>query len=325
MNYWQGKRILWMGTSIPEGQDTALGSIGLPMSYPALVGQLLGAHVDNISLGSSMCRASTRTGDAADGGTANILRAFSATCEEKEALIRDWQHIRHRLRQPEMYPQLGEEATTSREASFEHRLLPYLDGRLPMPDLFVIDHGHNDYKYTLPDGTSDITLIPSEETIRSGLLAPDTYMTGGGFAGLSRFLGDLSNVPDLPGFAAGLNRNCYIGSVSFICTLILHHNPRARFVFISNYEAVQKPELIAAQRYIADSWHFPLIEVWKKLGFSGHIIPGTAALNRLRPGLEDITAQQLYCPDTTHPHSDESGYAVSLYANAIASELARCV
>ena len=45
--YWQGKKIVWVGTSIPAGTTT-----GFP-SYPILVGQYLDANVTNSSVGGS--------------------------------------------------------------------------------------------------------------------------------------------------------------------------------------------------------------------------------------------------------------------------------
>ena len=38
-----------------------------------------------------------------------------------------------------------------------------------MPDLFVIDHGHNDWKYRDANGNIDIELEPTVENIKNGL------------------------------------------------------------------------------------------------------------------------------------------------------------
>ena len=91
-----------------------------------------------------------------------------------------------------------------------------------MPDLFVIDHGHNDWKYRDANGNIDIELEPTVENIKNGLLAEDTYMIANDYANLKRYFGDLSDFPQdkLEEFAASVNRNCYKGAVNFIMTLI---------------------------------------------------------------------------------------------------------
>ena len=85
-----------------------------------------------------------------------------------------------------------------RSGTFEEKLLPYLDGRKPMPDLWIIDHGHNDWKYRDSKGKIDIALQPTRENIDSGELAEDTYMTetigGVRYARLQKFLGSFDNI-----------------------------------------------------------------------------------------------------------------------------------
>ena len=197
-----------------------------------------------------------------------------------------------------------------------------------MPDLFVIDHGHNDFKYTLPEGGSDIGLLPIVANI-GGDLAEDTYMTANDNAKLESFFGSLANIPAArkAEFVASVNRNCYIGAVNFIVTLILHYNPHARILFISNYEyengnQPQYTPLIPAQETLAKSWAFPLCEVYKYLGFSNHLIPGSMAwFNATYPAqtpvTTDITVYKAYLPDGVHPHSDITGIANNNYAGII--------
>jgi hypothetical protein len=324
-NQWKGKTILWMGTSIPEGKDTALDSTGNGKSYPKMVGERLGANVINIALGSSMIRANTRFGDYTDGYSHNILRAFSATSEEKEYLIANWETIRQKLRDPDTYTTLSDnDKKVCRESSYEHRLLPYLNGTYPMPDLFVIDHGHNDYKYTLSDGSTDIGIAPTLANIgKDKEVAFDSKMfDGSSYAGLENVYGSLAKMNQPTVFKYSVNRNCYWGAVNFICTLIYKYNPRARIVFVGNIDDKQHDGLCDAQVTIARDWCFPLIRMWEKLGFGMHYIPGT--YNYWGGTGLDLSQKAIYCKDGTHPHSDTTGESMELYTDILVDALKEC-
>ncbi len=326
-NNLRGKTILWLGTSIPEGHDLGEPDPEKRKTYPQICGELLGATVINQALGASMCRANMRTGDFVGGNANNITRCLSQTLEEKEYLIEHWAEINPLLKNPQIYPD-GLEAVKDvkvRPASFERKLLPFLDGTFPMPDLFVIDHGHNDTQRPSPQHELDILLEPTVANIRNGYLAEDTYMTKNGYANLKRFFGDLSGIPEekFASFIASVNRNCFIGAMNFICTLILHYNPRARIVFLANLDN-NKKELLVAQRKIAESWCFPLLEPGKKLGLGEHIIPGTAKFWD-ENGTTDLVQKNLYCKDNVHPHTDTTGRTIWLYGHIIAMELKNMV
>ena len=337
-NYWANKNIWWCGTSIPAGSDATLGSEETVAGmYPKQVGVNLDATVFNEAVGGSMCRANVRTGDYNGANITNITSALSMTNEEVEAFIANYDTLRS-LPKNSGWPTTLSTGNVNRlrAASFEKKLLPYLNGTKPFPDLFVIDHGHNDWKYNKSDGTSDITIEPTIENIQSGELAEDTYMTANNNANLERFFGSLADIPSArkEEFIASINRNCYIGSVNFIITLILRYNPHARIIFISNYEYKNGAgkgyaPLINAQEYLANSWAFPLCEVYKYLGFSDHIIPGSMNwFNSEYPNVTrstaDVTCFRAYNPDNVHPHSDTTGDANKNYAGIIAEFIKTC-
>lgn len=319
-DYWNGKTIWWCGTSIPAG------------GYPQIVGAMLGATVINQAVGGSMCRANVRTGDYVGANFNNITSPLSATKEEIEAFITNYDSIKSGLIGTVPESLSDEQLTRLRAASFEDKLLPYLDGTEDMPDLFVIDHGHNDFKYLLSNNTSDIGLEPTVANI-GGELAADSFMTTNDCAKLESFMGSLDDIPsaEKTNFIASLNRNCYIGAVNFIITLILHYNPRARIVFISNYEYedgihTSYAPLIPAQESLAESWAFPLCEVWKKYGYSAHFIPGSKTwFNTKYPDVTaattDVQVAKIYTPDGVHPHSDPSGNSNRVYAGILAEWL----
>ena len=320
-NYWSGKYIWWCGTSIPAG------------GYPLLVGEELGAIVFQEAVGGSMCRANVSTGDYNGANISNITSSLSMTIEEANAFIDNYDMLRG-LSKNSSWPETLTQSQINRllSGSFESKLLPYLDGSKPMPDLFVIDHGHNDWKYRDKNGNIDIELEPTIENIKSGLLAEDTYMTANNYANLKKYFGGLENFPEdkLEEFAASVNRNCFKGSVNFILTLILSRNPHARIAFISNYEYENGynkaySNVIDAQKSLAEEWCFPIFEIYKYLGYSDKIIPGTKDyMTELYPNYvfeEDITVYEIYNVDKVHPSSDTTGTANKIYAGLISSFL----
>lgn len=337
-NYWTNKNIWWCGTSIPAGSDATLGSEETVAGmYPKQVGVNLDATVYNEAVGGSMCRANVRTGDYNGANISNITSALSMTNEEVELFIANYDTLKGLSKNTSWSSSLSSgEQNRMRAASFEKKLLPYLNGTKVFPDLFVIDHGHNDWKYSKSDGTSDIILEPTIENIQSGELAEDTYMTANNNANLEKFFGSLANIPSeqKAKFIASVNRNCYIGAVNFIITLILKYNPHARIVFISNYEYKNGDgkgyaPLIDAQESLADSWAFPLCEVYKYLGFSDHIIPGSMDwFNTNYPNVSratsDVSCYRVYNPDKVHPHSDTTGDANKNYAGVISEFIKTC-
>lgn len=319
LNPFEGKKITIYGTSIPAGQDNN--------NYPLLIGKKLGATMSNEAIPSSMIRRSTRTGDYVGTAWANIKNCMSKTLEEVQDLIDNWDTYRLTLSPPETTtPMSAADQLYCERSSFETILTPYLDGTKDMPDLFILDHGHNDWKYTRSNGSSDIDLEPTVANIQSGELAEDTFMTDNNNAKLESFFGSLDKIDpaDKDDFIASVNRNCYIGATNFIMTYILTINPRARFVFISNYEDwSQYSPLIGAQETIASEWLMPLCEVYKRLGYSNKIIPNTYDYwGDART--YDLNMYDIYLKDKVHPHSDTTGQANEIYAAIIAEFLTGC-
>lgn len=232
---WSGKTILWMGTSIPAGSDPALESEGDGTTYPDIIASSLGATCVNIAKGSSCIRINSSAGayDAFKHG--HLMRSLSRTLAEADIVKSNWNTIKTNV--VEATSSISDtDFNTMKSHSFETLLLPYLNGTKAMPDLFVIDHGHNDTRPRGIDGNQDSLVKPTLENIENGILAEDTYMTANNYANLKLALNnDLSKIEDVASFAASLNRNCFIGAVNFIITLIYRYNPQARIVIVSDY------------------------------------------------------------------------------------------
>ena len=316
-NHWSGKTIWWCGTSIPAG------------GYPELAGEILGASVINTAVGGSMCRANVRTGDYDGANISNITSALTMTSAEAETFILNYDNLKTLPRNPSWPESLSDQQIKRmRDASFEVKILPYLDGRKPMPDLWIIDHGHNDWKYRDSRGDIDIALAPTRENIDRGELAEDIYMTetidGVPYARLQSYLGSFENIKpsQLDDFVCSLNRNCYYGALNFMTTLILVHNPQARFMMIGNYSNEYSGEtgyanLVPAQKAWAAEWCFPFCDIASCFGTSQHIIPGTQNWNG-ENFLYDTDVFHIYCPDGVHPSSDGTTHSLQIYAGIIA-------
>ena len=315
-NHWAGKTIWWCGTSIPAGK------------YPELVGEMLGANMINTSVGGSMCRANVRTGDYNGANISNITSALSRTKEEGEIFIANYSTLRQ-LDKNSSWPATLDSNYEKRirEGSFEDKLMPYLDGTNPMPDLWIIDHSHNDWKYKDSKGNVDIDLQPTRANINSGELAEDTYMTANNYQNLIKYVGKLDNIEPskLDDFVCSLNRNCYYGALNFLVTVILVHNPRARFMVIGNYSNEKSGEtnyakLLDAQKWWAADWCFPFCDIASCYGTSLHIIPGTKdfdSQNHTTTFDYDIPVFRVYCPDGVHPSSDNSKHSLNVYAGIL--------
>lgn len=233
---WTGKNILWMGTSIPAGSDSTLGVEGIGTTYPVITANKLGANCINIAKGSSCVRINASAGDYSGFKYAHFIRALSRTTAEADMVLANWDSIKANVEEAVSVIS-DSDLATMKAHSFETLLLPYLDGTNTMPDLFVIDHGHNDIRPLGVDGKQDSLVEPTLENIENGTLAEDTYMTANDYANLKiAFNNDLSKIPDLASFAASVNRNCFIGAMNFLITLIYRHNPKARIVIISDYD-----------------------------------------------------------------------------------------
>lgn len=167
----KNKNIVFFGTSIPAG---TVNIDGVNQSIPSYIGELLHANVINESLGSSMARLgwnSSKTENDPYGWTnrawQNVFRAMGATIEEKRDLIENYETKWRDLIGGDFEGSSGDGSGTGKPItltsemksdilswSYENKLIPYLDGTKIMPDLFIFEHGHNDY-------APDMSGIPS--------------------------------------------------------------------------------------------------------------------------------------------------------------------
>ena len=280
-DYWNGKKIVWFGTSIPAGVISAGASNGTG-SYPTRVGAMLGATVYNESVGSSAVRIGDHNSITSDdpNGYSGVpatccLFSLSGTIDEKKTIISNWATWKSKFSSGtdaiDNIIASGTEQSQIYDRSYETKLTKYLNnGSVGKCDLYIIDHGYNDAGNKNGVDYSDLTKVPSDP----------------------------------------LDRTYFIGAMNYIINKIKTNNFRASICIISHYndEGVFK-DLVEAQRYVADYWNIPFIEIFNKLGFS------TAA--KITINGQSKTLKDWWLPDGIHPSSDTTGAALEHYANVL--------
>jgi len=142
---WTGKKIVWFGTSIPE-RSTYNAIIG----YPEYVATLLGATIYNEAVGSSCARRGFKTAESADdpyGWTGMGIAALwnmGSTIAEKNEIISNWESKWRSLTgyDAAMTDEISAKALA---CSYENKLVQKYIIDNPV-DLYVFDHGYNDWK-----------------------------------------------------------------------------------------------------------------------------------------------------------------------------------
>ncbi|MDU7372831.1 MAG: hypothetical protein E7L08_20270, partial [Klebsiella michiganensis] len=199
LDYWKGKKIVWLGTSIPAGSGTN--------SYPYMLAQRLGANIVNQSVGSSPIRGGLDafvTTDDPYGWTGSsytrVTRALSQSVDIKQSFIDNYDSKWKALVTGGPASLSDTDKANILSYSYANRLSGNLDS-----DLFVIDHGINDYLWIQERGGDVASLLTP---------AVDTR-----------------------------NINTFYGGVNTVIDYILSQNPRARILVIGFYENELRPQV----------------------------------------------------------------------------------
>lgn len=142
--YVKGKKILWLGTSIPAGGYFGFNSY---KSYPKSVGELLNCSVQNNAVGSSVvhCRKQSLVSTNNPYGFISDFEAASRcltnTIEMMNWIITNWNNVE--VFTSRVPASMTEELKQNiKNCSYEKLIVPYFT--TDMPDIWVFDHGHND-------------------------------------------------------------------------------------------------------------------------------------------------------------------------------------
>ena len=156
----KNKTVLFLGTSITAGSTYATNA---PLA--------LGGTGINKGVGSSTARKSKADGGYAGLAWQNYVYSLSQTIANKDSIIANWSTIRTDLGNS---PPTTLDTAFVRGCSFERRLLPYLNGSLPMPDVFVFEHGRNDNFSS--DSDSQYTTVPANRKDRRTYIGAMNYL-----------------------------------------------------------------------------------------------------------------------------------------------------
>ena len=299
-NPWRGAKIVWFGTSIPQG--------GGRFSYPMQAGRILGADVRNESLGSSPihARVLSRVSETNPYGfDANFERSSRALCNTQAQMqwIANWADYKVNggtYKNAEAWdstvfqysvPASWTEADTEKllAYSYEKKLDQYLTDSA-LPDAFVFNHGYNDVTSTSDD------------------------------------LGLYESMMDAEGRH---NPFTFRGGMNFLIDRILAFNPRAKIFIIGEYDKTYpgKNTVYMYQQDVADEYQIPLLPMWEKLGLTQHALNLSGAWNngswQKTASAAEMTRMRAHLPDGVHPHSDKSGGMNSRIARIIAAWLAQ--
>lgn len=308
-----GRKILWLGTSIPAGSTymVKLNGKEVQNNYPKMVGELLGCTVYNEAVGSSALKTGLKDNVSDDnplgfktgtgGGFYFTEVCLMMTAEEKEDLINNWSSYRVKYGwsdSPETLSELSK--AVIRACSYENKVIPYLDGRRELPDLIVIDHGHNDG-------------VP---------------MSGDAFGE------DITSLND---------RQTFFGAYNLLIDVIRSYHPNMRIVQCGHFSNVNfsddeysqgKEEVVKGQIAISDYNGIPIIPLWeidgwaskRKIKSTGYWTIDDGDYSSLNWGIwtdkggieKEYTPNTLHCCDGMHPHSDMSGLSNIVLARSIA-------
>lgn len=231
LDYWKGKKIVWLGTSIPAGSGTN--------SYPYMLAQRLGANIVNQSVGSSPIRGGLDafvTTDDPYGWTGSsytrVTRALSHSVDIKQSFIDNYDSKWKALVTGGPASLSDTDKANILSYSYANRLSGNLDS-----DLFVIDHGINDYLWIQERGGDVASLLTP---------AVDTR-----------------------------NINTFYGGVNTVIDYILSQNPRARILVIGFYENELRPQVSQIQLKSAQLWEYQIVKLWEKTGWSQQVLTGT--------------------------------------------------
>lgn len=291
--YWHGKKIVWFGTSIPEGKYNRGDKY---VSYPMIVGEKIGAEVINEAVGGSCvaCRNVNRVSDDNPYGFiedfASCARCLGGTLEEKEWLI---SHYADSIFTQNRYSTMtSEQADQIRNWSYERKLLKYFNDS-NRPNLYVFDIGRNDQTDVSPYKYSELV---------------GTYGEDNGFC----YIGGMNK----------LLRLIYQDNPSAQVVMVSHYTTGQWF-----YQTIEMQEAVA------NSWGIECFRLDKRIQWSDKEIEttgywqyesdSTTNAHWVNSGgqTQTITIRKANIPDGTHPHYDSTGKATNRIAEILSAWL----
>ena len=284
-NYWNGKTICIFGTSVPRGD-------GAKNTYPYMLGEILNCTVINEAIGgSSVCckKKSFTNWHNMPNDFSTAYRCFSNTLEEQEWVI-------SQMAEGGLYEGNTMDADYIRNLSYEKKLVPYLDGTYPCPDLFILEFGPNDLR-TTEDYDEN---APYELT---------------NYYGAMNFI--IKTIFEYQPKARVMIMGHYENQSQERVILEGEDDYGARTIGARGI-------IPAKQQKVAEMWNIPIYKTWEYMGWSqmkiktkGKWASGYWQENYYDEAVE-MTMLAYNLPDQSHPHSDKSGKANLKIAGSLA-------
>lgn len=327
--------VLWVGTSISSGNVVD----GVPNNYPQMVADALGFKLYNNSIGASFVTFYPNNGIVNDESyywqnksdiKEHVGYCLSATKQDVENKFRP---ILERIKANDSSmtdADIEHYIGVWKWASYEDRIIPYIDGTIASCDVVVIDHGYNDRDNIvgIAGNYADATLDYSSTTGAGG--------TGDKYPDPNRFKGwyFINHFGDRDYFQGELYMNgCYqhaidgtggmkheyMGALTHIIMAIKKTNPKVKIV-IGNYFAQRHPYQDDLSPYICRANEG--VAKWLSLQCV-NVYQYTGIINKTYTDNSGNTQSDFwrFCPDGVHPHTDSTGHSnrviAGVYINAL--------
>ena len=324
--------VLWVGTSIPAGNVVD----GVPNNYPQMVADALGFNLYNNSIGASFVTFYPNNGYVNDESynwqkKADIKEyvgyCLSATKQQVEDKFRPiLQRIKSNdstMTDADIEHYIG----VWKWASYEDRIIPYIDGTRASCDTVIIDHGYNDRDNIVgcagnyADATLDYSSLKDD-----GSKYPDPSRFRGWY-----FINHLGDRDYYKGelymngccYEATIGSNGmkheYMGALTHIIMAIKKVNPNIKII-IGNYFAQRNPYQDDLSPYITKANEG--VAKWFSLQCV-NVYQYTSIINKSYTDKNGITQTDFYrfCPDGVHPHSDLTGHSNRVIASVYINQL----
>ena len=327
--------VLWVGTSIPAGNVVD----GVPNNYPKMVADALGFKLYNNSIGASFVTYYPNNGTVNDESywwqkKADIKEyvgyCLSATKQDVENKFRP---ILERIKANDSTmtdDDIEHYIGVWKWASYEDRIIPYIDGTIASCDTVIIDHGYNDRDNIVgcAGNYADATLDYSSTTGTGG--------TGNKYPDPNDFRGwyFINHFGDRYYFQGELYMNScyqhavdgtggmkheYMGALTHIIMAIKKVNPSIN-VIIGNYFAQRHPYQDNKSPYITKANEG--VAKWMSLQCV-NVYQYTGLINKSYTDKNGITEKDFnrFCPDGVHPHTDLTGRSNRIIAGVYINQL----
>ena len=272
-----GKKIVWFGTSIPEGTYFRGDKY---ISYPTLIGEKLGITVINESVGESKIHGPRYSSKITEGNPYGISASDFITTAKvitndlglQQWLIDNWNDPMFVTGKPSTMDEETQEKIKS--YSYQEKIDKYLTPD-NFPDMFVFDFGRNDMWQT-----SDWTFNADE---------PYSLISGSFQSGMNFLIKHI------------LEYNPKSNIV-----MIGHYTNQVRNPLDGNSDHPDKIAL--GQIEVSEYWEVPMFKLWEVTGWSNKTITVDE---------QEKSVLSTWLPDKLHPHSDTTGKAINHVANLL--------